>query len=231
MRKTVIFDIGNTLIKFYGVDKSELFYFFTSEILNANGIRPSKHEYQVASKITELFYQTQYSLLCSDEKKFWKDYYTIGFCTFGLDIKKVIYLTNRVLKENIPRPDFSLIDDVKELLDYLTKKGYDIIAMSNWDGTLDNVLSKLEIDSYFKYIYDSELIGWRKPDEAFFDFVKNSTLSSVEDIYYVGDLLLADVIPAKKIGLNAILYDSVDALEPIYKGLRITKLNQLYKLL
>lgn len=103
-----------------------------------------------------------------------------------------------------------LVDEIEDLLSYLSKK-YKIYAASN--GIYDmqvNRLRKSNLDKYFKGIFVSDNIGYEKPDKRFFEKIMNLTKYSNNDLIMVGDSIKSDIIGAKNSKIKSIYFNKED---------------------
>ncbi|HLD72790.1 MAG TPA: HAD family hydrolase [Candidatus Nanoarchaeia archaeon] len=97
--------------------------------------------------------------------------------------------------------------EVKEILGQLKEK-YKLILISNTDCfSINKVLDKFELKSYFDRIFLSYELGVIKTDKNFLKHVLSEMNLDVNDCILVGDSIQSDIIPAKRLGMNAVLID------------------------
>ncbi|WP_029542159.1 HAD family hydrolase [Selenomonas sp. AB3002] len=128
-----------------------------------------------------------------------------------------------------------LMTGANELLDFLHEKGHPMFVLTNslFSGdSLKQYLSLLRIGRYFKKIYSSADIGFRKPSKNVFNFVINDINKSFSDkIIYVGDSYEKDYLGACKCGLFPILiskntdaficsFNDLNSLLNCFKGMK-----------
>lgn len=103
-----------------------------------------------------------------------------------------------------------LIDGVEDVLRYLHDGGCQLFVLSNSIFSGDSLLAYLDgfgIGEYFKEVYSSADIGFRKPSRRAFDYVlAKLRFHTPEEVYYVGDSIEKDYEGARKSGLTAILF-------------------------
>lgn len=93
-----------------------------------------------------------------------------------------------------------------EMLDTLQTDGYKLGIITNGrDFYQRNKIAALGISDYFSEIVTSGGINIKKPDHAIFQITLNKLESLSERSVFIGDSLKADVIPAKELGMFAIL--------------------------
>ena len=106
-----------------------------------------------------------------------------------------------------------------ELLDYLTRRGYNLYILSN--GFIEVQHKKLQsagIEDYFERIVLSDEIGINKPDRRLFDYALEVTHSQAADTLMIGDNYDADILGAMQAGWGQIYFDrnhrGITAQEP-----------------
>ncbi len=106
-----------------------------------------------------------------------------------------------------------------ELLDYLTRRGYNLYILSN--GFIEVQHKKLQsagIEDYFERMVLSDEIGINKPDRRLFDYALEVTHSQATDTLMIGDNYDADILGAMQAGWGQIYFDrnhrGITAQEP-----------------
>ena len=106
-----------------------------------------------------------------------------------------------------------------ELLDYLTRRGYNLYILSN--GFIEVQHKKLQsagIEDYFERMVLSDEIGINKPDRRLFDYALEVTHSQAADTLMIGDNYDADIMGAMQAGWGQIYFDrnhrGITAQEP-----------------
>ena len=106
-----------------------------------------------------------------------------------------------------------------ELLDYLTRRGYNLYILSN--GFIEVQHKKLQsagIGDYFERMVLSDEIGINKPDRRLFDYALEVTHSQAADTLMIGDNYDADILGAMQAGWGQIYFDrnhrGITAQEP-----------------
>lgn len=220
MKKIVVLDGCHTIFNMYGYSKKRLFEKVCITNLEYNF---ENFNWCLASKASEIFWQENYKSLDVDRKRFWEEYYRIGLREGGICTLARQDLIEHAANSLLPIK-YTIEEGAIELLDKLKKYNLSIGIISNWDGHLREVLKDLGILSYFDYIVDSGIVGVEKPDLKIFDcFLEISGFDRTE-VLFVGDTYYCDIVGANAAGIEAILYDSVDALDGIFECNRITKL-------
>ena len=94
--------------------------------------------------------------------------------------------------------------DTKEVLPEL-KKNYNLYLLSNHVPEAREIIEKLKLAEYFdKMIFSSEY-EYEKPHVKIFNYAIEECDAQPENSVMIGDNLLADIMGAKQIGMNAVL--------------------------
>jgi HAD superfamily hydrolase (TIGR01509 family) len=88
-------------------------------------------------------------------------------------------------------------------LDYLGEH-YPLVLVSNFYGNIQTILKDFGIESYFKAVVESAVVGVRKPDAAIFQLGVDSLEFSAQQCVVIGDSYTKDIAPAKSLGCKTI---------------------------
>ena len=81
---------------------------------------------------------------------------------------------------------------------------YKLVLVSNFYGNIETILKDFGLLSYFSSIVESAVVGVRKPDPAIYQLGVDAMGYAAEEVVVVGDSFSKDVIPAKKVGCQAV---------------------------
>ncbi len=101
----------------------------------------------------------------------------------------------------------SVIPGVSEALAALKKCGLKLVAVSNSDGTVEDVLIRQRLRPYLAAVYDSHRVGFEKPDPRIFHYAIEDLDVEPARTLHVGDLYNIDIAGARSAGLHAVLID------------------------
>ena len=126
-----------------------------------------------------------------------------------------------------------LFPDTKEVLQYLTDKGYKLHLITNgFEKTQHGKLKYSGLDGFFKEVITSESSNSLKPQKEIFDFALNKTGAKIEESIMIGDSLEVDVAGAMNAGMDAIHVNFNDApqdeIKPTYTIKTLKELEQIF---
>lgn len=84
-------------------------------------------------------------------------------------------------------------------------KNYSLGIVANQPSEIRQHLDKNSYSKYFDFIGISEEISMQKPNIEIFKWALDKTGAEPQDIYYIGDTIFNDIIPANSLGINTIL--------------------------
>jgi putative hydrolase of the HAD superfamily len=117
-------------------------------------------------------------------------------------IETLVGLWNKSWMLAEPYPE--MINSLKELKD----KGYVLVLIANSDPfSVENVLNKFSMNELFDHKYLSYQTGKIKSDPNSFRRIMQDLQIMPEDCVMVGDGIQSDIIPAKSVGIKAVLVD------------------------
>jgi putative hydrolase of the HAD superfamily len=102
----------------------------------------------------------------------------------------------------------ALIPGTIDLLEYLKAKEYPMHILTNGFEEVQGI--KMEhsgLSPYFDHVITSEFIGVQKPDPKAFLGSAKHVGAHLETSYMIGDNLIADVLGAKKVGMNEVYFN------------------------
>ena len=117
------------------------------------------------------------------------------------------------------------MDNAKEILEYLCSKDYEIVALTNWFFRSQVVILKeLGVLDYFNRIYAWDNY-YAKPNKGAFIRALDGCIA--QNSVIIGDEILGDIAPAKRLGMNTIGFNISKEYEGIKPDVTITNLLEL----
>lgn len=121
-----------------------------------------------------------------------------------------------------------LFPDTKEVLHYLSDKGYHLHLITNgFEKTQYSKLKSSGLTGFFKVIVTSESSNSLKPQKEIFEYALSKSGATVGESIMIGDSLDVDILGAMTVGMDQVHvnYNNVEQdLNPTYT---ITELKQL----
>ena len=114
--------------------------------------------------------------------------------------------------------------ETEYVLNILKDREFKLGVVSNATDLLRRVFDNLGLTKYFDFLVISDEVGVRKPSPKIFHLAMDKAGTSPGRSLFVGDKLATDVEGAKRVGMNAVLVDRVNAF-PDARCLREKDLN------
>jgi putative hydrolase of the HAD superfamily len=100
---------------------------------------------------------------------------------------------------------FSVFADVRPALSAASARGARLVVVSNWDASLHDVLTRLELTPLLDGVVTSAQSGARKPSAAIFEHGLSLAGTVAERAIHVGDSIGEDVAGARAAGIEPVL--------------------------
>lgn len=225
--KLAIFDFADT-ISFLSPGKELLVQQFLANEANFS-IDEKKITTAYHYLNNSLFYSSVKITNTNDKEKF---YHEFNRCLLG--ILGVGHLVDSTLlysffKKN--KQHWHLKEDTIDVLKKLKERSYTLSLVSNFDASLNDLLQNLQVKSLFDSIFISQSQGCEKPDAKFLSLPLHHHNILPTNAYFIGDNYNLDFLPAKKLGMNAILLDEGQRYSNIPSLVRINSLIETLDLL
>jgi putative hydrolase of the HAD superfamily len=112
------------------------------------------------------------------------------------------------------RSAFYIFPDVIPALQAMRGAGLRLAVVSNWGWAAPELLQTLELASHFEVLSISARVGFQKPHPAIFEHALELLGVSRTDAVHVGDDPEADVLGARRAGIEPILIDRQGRAHP-----------------
>lgn len=128
------------------------------------------------------------------------------------DLKEhgVINLNQEECEEKVRLMSQELDDIVRENMEKTknilrTMQGKYILALvSNYYGNLQKVIEDYGVAEFFSFVFDSTLVGYRKPSQKIYEIALEKMNIKPEEAVMIGDSYKNDIQPTTEIGMSAI---------------------------
>jgi 2-haloalkanoic acid dehalogenase type II len=208
--KAVVFDLDGTL-RHNQPDSTNFFLDLAVEL----GVRDSEEKRRHVAKWIH-YYWAQSPELSQDmqiyttlSEAFWQRYANRALVEFGCKPEKALALAPELHSQMETRyqPIDAVFSDAPSTLAALQKAGYKLAVLSNRSTPFQETLAKLGIGEYFQFALAAGEVGAWKPDPAAFLPALERLGLAPKEVVYVGDNYYADIVGARRAGLNPILID------------------------
>ncbi len=165
------------------------------------------------------------------KKDFIHDYFVEFFKVFSIEGRRIELLIKDLRYEDSQRSLWMMtFKSVREGLEKLKSRGYNMSVISNSDGRAELILNGLKLRDFFDKVYDSYFVGAAKPEKEIFELALRELGLSKNRTLFTGDIFYIDVLGANKSGLPAIHIDRYD-LYKSWPGMRIKSVAELPEIL
>jgi HAD superfamily hydrolase (TIGR01509 family) len=89
----------------------------------------------------------------------------------------------------------------------LRRRGLILGCISNSDGSVEGVLTRVGLRRSLDFVLDSAVVGVEKPDPGIFRLALQRAGVEASEAMHVGDLFPVDVVGARRAGIEAVLLD------------------------
>lgn len=90
------------------------------------------------------------------------------------------------------------------------REGYELIAVSNADTSLEDRLAQFHLADLFNAVVNSARVGAAKPDPAIYRYALACTTSNPQECVFIDDKP-RNLPPAEALGIPGVLYESMPA--------------------
>ncbi len=109
---------------------------------------------------------------------------------------------------------FTVFPDVIPALDAMQAAGLRLGVVSNWGWAAPELLQTLELARHFEVMSISARVGYQKPHRAIFEHALELLEVGPESAIHVGDDPEADVMGARRVGIEPVLIDRHGRIHP-----------------
>jgi putative hydrolase of the HAD superfamily len=125
-----------------------------------------------------------------------------------------------------------LFPDTKEVLQYLTDKGYQLHLITNgFELVQHGKLKSSGINHFFKEVITSEGSNSLKPQKEIFDYALKRTGAIAEESLMIGDSIEVDIAGAIAAGIDQVHVNHINAEQSLIPTYTVTELKQLKEFL
>ncbi|HMB24545.1 MAG: HAD family hydrolase [Chloroflexota bacterium] len=144
-----------------------------------------------------------------DTENFWIQYSQRRLLALGASSEWAVEFAPNVSKHmgEFYKPESIIPDDVRRTLPQLKQAGYILGVISNRDHPFQDLLNEHGIGEFFDFSLAAGEVNTFKPEPGVFEHGLQRVNLAAQDVVYVGDNYYADVVGARRAGLQPVLYD------------------------
>ncbi|GAB4541959.1 MAG: hypothetical protein Fur002_11340 [Anaerolineales bacterium] len=213
--KTILFDLDGTLVHHIPAGGDVFVEYVRScgfDVHAEDALRSERWTHFYFAHSLEI---QQDARLYPEAKDFWENYSRRKLVSLGLASAAAQELAGQVsaYMAESHRPQEVIPPDAPPVLAALQSQGYFLGMVSNRESAYGEKLKELGLDSYFQFALAGGEISAFKPDRAIFARALELANSTPAETLYVGDNYFADIVGARRAGLQAALYDPANLFE------------------
>ena len=168
-----------------------------------------------------------------ETEKFWIEYSRRRLIALGASPQWALEIAPRTSMHmgEFYKPESVIPEDVRRTLPRLKQAGYILGVISNRDKPFRDLLNDHGIGEFFDFSLAAGEVNVFKPDPGVFEHGLQRVKLSANETVYVGDNYYADVVGARRAGLQPVLYDPLGIFpEPDCPTIRsFDELNSIIK--
>ena len=145
----------------------------------------------------------------ADTENFWIEYSRRRLVALGISDDSAVAIAPQASAHmgEMYKPDSVVPADVRRTLPILREAGYRLAVISNRDQPFQNVLDAHGLSEFFPYSLAGGEVDIYKPEPGIFEHALKQMQVTAPETVYVGDNYYADIVGARRAGLQPVLYD------------------------
>jgi len=206
----VFFDLDGTL-RHSVPEGGEVFTDFVISlglpVTNEDRLRAMRWEYQYWASSTDL--RDDLLAHSPDTDNFWVEYSRRRLLALGATPEWAVEFAAQTSAHmgEMYKPDSVVHDDVRQALPTLRDAGYIMGVISNRDKPFQPLLDAHGLSEFFPYSLAAGEVDIYKPEPGIFEHALKQLKVTAPETVYVGDNYYADILGARRAGLEPVLYD------------------------
>ena len=207
---TVVFDLDGTLRhsiptggEVFNQYVASLGFSYTEE----DRLRALRWEHQYWASSTDL--RDDLLAHSADTENFWIEYSRRRLLALGATLEWAGEVAARASAHmgEMYKPESVVYEDVRRTLPTLREAGYVLAVISNRDRPFQDVLESHNLSEFFPYSLAGGEVDVYKPEPGIFEHALKQMKVTASETVYVGDNYYADILGARRAGLQPVLYD------------------------
>lgn len=121
-----------------------------------------------------------------------------------------------------------LFPDTKEVLQYLSDKGYQLHLITNgFEETQHGKLKYSGLDTFFREVITSECSNSLKPQKEIFEYALLKTGATIPESIMIGDSVEVDIMGARNIGMDQVHVNYNNSQQELIPTYTVTSLQEM----
>ena len=208
--KAIFFDLDGTLRQ--SVPSADE---IMNEFLRGQGVNIDQHDHLLGMRWEYSYWADSPDLRedivahSMDTDKFWVEYTKRRLLALKLSMEQSTELAPKVSLHmaEMYKPESIVPEDVQRVLPQLKQAGYMMAVISNRDKPFQETLDSHGLSEYFDFSLAGGEVDIYKPHPGIFEHGLRRANVRARETVYVGDNYFADVIGARRAGLQPVLVD------------------------
>ena len=208
--KAIFFDLDGTLR--HSVPSADE---ILNEFLREQGINIDQHDHLLAMRWEYSYWAGSTDLSddiiahSMDTDNFWIEYTKRRLLALKLSMEQSTELAPKVSLHmaEMYRPESIVPEDVRRVLPKLKEAGYMMAVISNRDKPFQETMDSHGLTEFFDFSLAAGEVDIYKPEPGIFEHALRRANIRARETVYVGDNYFADVIGARRAGLQPVLID------------------------
>jgi putative hydrolase of the HAD superfamily len=198
-KKYLWFDLGYTLLR---LKRDEPFI----RILESLGITLSPEKIEKAFHVTDKKFMREYPGVLAKDMSFSMPLY-LGNMMYYLGCETDLCALHQLWRKELENPleVWEPFDFVEKELERLSREGYRLGVISNWDSSARPILERYGLIRFFDNIVISSEVGSQKPDSEIFRQAFREAGVEPEECLYIGDNYYDDGVGCRKVGMDYLI--------------------------
>jgi len=148
----------------------------------------------------------------ADTENFWIEYSRRRLLALGATLEWAGEVAARASAHmgEMYKPESVVYEDVRRTLPTLREAGYVLAVISNRDRPFQDVLESHNLSEFFPYSLAGGEVDVYKPEPGIFEHALKQMKVTASETVYVGDNYYADILGARRAGLQPVLYDPIE---------------------
>jgi HAD superfamily hydrolase (TIGR01662 family) len=174
---------------------------------NEDRVRAMRWEHQYWASSTDL--RDDLLAHSADTENFWIEYSRRRLVALGASPEWAMAHAAQTSAHmgEMYKPDSVVTEDIRRTLPLLREAGYIMAVISNRDKPFQSTLDAHNLSEFFPYSLAAGEVEVYKPEPGIFEHALRQMNVTAPETVYVGDNYYADIVGARRAGLEPVLYD------------------------